>query len=636
MTIGARVGARRLVTGLALAISIILLMPFEPSFVPSDSTGGWSTRLAADLAEGRRFGVDTLFTYGPLGIVPTRAYHPGTFATLLFGSAIVAFAFVSASMRVFTRCGLTWRSASLLTLLVTATVTSQLNRVGTEPIFNLLIAFVPLLAAVGGGERERLPLELLLGIALAVAGLGKFNYLVGAAGVVAIVSALDLRARRVPAFGIAFALSVPSLWLLFGQRLGDLRPYLVSSLDITSGYTEAMSLESQPRDAVGFVIVAILLALATLAFRSSRREKLDELGVLLCWAGWLFIVMKTAVVRQDEHVLSASVTILATGVVLAAIVREDTRALRLTALSTIVLAVIGSLIALVALDATPSIELMRPIHTVRAQAAAISRSVVDPSWRDRRHEANLASVRAMTPLPPLSGSVDFMPSSSTVPWAHGFSRKPNPVVMSYIAPYSPDLAEAQAAHLRAVDGPRNLFVRLETIDDRYPSLDFGPSLLEMLSAYAVAGRAGEDLLLSRRERPRRLSLEAIGRRQAKVGESIDIATLAAGRGPVWVRIRAEGGIHGALVSALYRSSTFYIRATTADGSVRVNRYIPRGGEAGFLLSPYLDSRDSLEALLEGAGTRAGPISAFSIDAGPSALPSMQSITVELFAIRVGQ
>lgn len=614
----------------------MLLIPFEPSFVSSDSTGGWSTRLASDLAECKRFGVETRFTYGPLGIVATRAYYPGTFPTLLLCSAIVAIAFVAASMRVFTRCGLAWWSAALLTLLVTATVTSQFNRVGTEPIFNLLIAFVPLLAAVGREERKSLPLELLLGIALAIAGLGKFNYFVGAAGAVAIVSALDLRARRVPAIAIAFALSVPSLWLLTGQRLGDLRLYLGSSLDVTGGYTEAMSLESQPRDAVGFVIAAILLALATLAFRSSRREKHAELGVLLCWIGWLFIVMKTAVVRQDEHVLSASVTILATAVVLAAIVRRDSRALRLTALSTIALAVIASLIALVALDATPPIELMRPIHTVSAQAAAISRSVVDPSWRERRHEANLAAVKAMTPLPPLSGSVDFMPSSSTVPWAHGLSRKPNPVVMSYIAPHTKDLAEAQAQHLRAVDGPRNLFVLLETIDDRYPSMDFGPSLLEMLSSYAVAGRVGEELLLSRRETPRRLVLEPIGKREVEVGETIDVAKLAAGRGPVWARIHAEGGARRALTSALYRSTTFRIRATTADGSVRVKRYIPRGGETGFLLSPYLDRRDSLEALLNGTGNPAGSISAFSIDAEPSAFPWMQSITVELFAIRIDQ
>ena len=314
MTSDARKWIRQFVVGLAIAISVLLIVPFEPVFFPSDSTTSWSARIVADFAEGRRFGVETVFNYGPLGLVPTRCYFPGTYLALLLGSAVVAAAFIASNMRVFTLSGFTALGGSLLTVAVATIVTSQLHLVGTEPLFNLLVAFVPLLA-IARKENRSIPwLDSLLGVAFAVASLGKFNYMVGATGVICAATLLDALKRRPPWILAAYLSSLLAMWKAAGQAFGDLFTYLRLSFESSRRYAEAMSLESQTRDAVVFVFAAALLALACVAAIRRNERLVSAVVVGLSWAFWVFLILKTAVVRQDEHVLSASITFLGAGV----------------------------------------------------------------------------------------------------------------------------------------------------------------------------------------------------------------------------------------------------------------------------------------------------------------------------------
>ena len=81
--------------------------------------------------------------------------------------------------------------------------------------------------------------------ALALAALVKFSYFVAASAAVLAVGADEaIGERRPPPIAVAFAGLVALFWLLGGQSLLDLPAFLVSSLDLSSGYAQAMSLRT--------------------------------------------------------------------------------------------------------------------------------------------------------------------------------------------------------------------------------------------------------------------------------------------------------------------------------------------------------------------------------------------------------
>ncbi|MBI2212171.1 MAG: hypothetical protein HYU52_00870 [Acidobacteria bacterium] len=624
--------ASHTISVLAIAITVLLLVPFEPVFWPPEETSGWTTRIVADLAEGRRFGVDTVFGYGPLGVVPIRVYFPGTYGWLLAGSCAVATAFIVSSMALLAHSGFGRFQATALTLLAAGVATSQLHQVGTEPVFNLLIAFVPLLGFARGREPLGWAVALLLGFALAIAALGKFNYLIGAGGVIAVSTAVDLARRRVPYVGIAFGAAFLVLWTACGQRLGDLPAFLSGSIDYTRGYTDAMSLQSVAQDAVGFVLAAGLLLLAATATQAFLARTPEQVAALFGMAFFLSLVLKTAVVRQDEHVLSAAVTLVAAAIFITAIERKMGRRLKLATGTAVVLAITAWTISLASLGATTSEELVQPLRTIRAQASGFAQTLTDPSRLERQHRTNLASVKAHSDLPALEGTIDYMPNGSTMPWALGLMPRPNPVVMGYVGAYTPRLAMLQAEHLRGVNAPRNLVVRLDTIDNRFPSLDLGPSLLEILSSYAPAGRVKGAIVLLRQRELRTLQLEPIASVDLRPGEAIDLASLVPHSSMIWARIHVHRGMARSVASALYHSPSLRIRVVLRAGGEIEKRYVPGGGEAGFLVSPYLANTDSLEQMLRGELEPTNDVSSFSIDADATPLPAIQGLTVELFEV----
>ena len=78
----------------------------------------WAAVIAWGYLHGLRWGVDLVFTYGPLGFLqPNAPYTPGLFDTYLAGQAVLALGYAGVYALCFHRLGIAARCAFALAVL---------------------------------------------------------------------------------------------------------------------------------------------------------------------------------------------------------------------------------------------------------------------------------------------------------------------------------------------------------------------------------------------------------------------------------------------------------------------------------------------------------------------------------------
>jgi hypothetical protein len=149
------------------------------------------------------------------------------------------------------------------------------------------------------------PRRLVLRRAARPYGAIKFTTLLaGFAVAIAVALALYRRAPRTAAIiASVFAVATVALWLLCGQNPLNIPAYLLASLEVSSGYNNAMSLPTPHEPFISGLAVAGLLGLA-LAFHlfTSKRRPLAIATAVLC-AAFLFLNWKHGFVRADGHMI---------------------------------------------------------------------------------------------------------------------------------------------------------------------------------------------------------------------------------------------------------------------------------------------------------------------------------------------
>jgi hypothetical protein len=201
-----------------------------------------------------------------------------------------------------------------------------------------------------------------------------------------------------------------------------------------------------------------------------------------------------------------------------------------------------------------------------------------PDWTPREHgtlreayEAFLARVRNETPLPPMTGTTDAYPWNKALVLACGLPLRSRPVIQSYCA-FSPELAELNAAFLRGGHGAENIVFQLNTVDDRYPSLDDGRSWPELLTQYDLRDAEDSFLLLTRSSSPREFHLTPIRELSLAFRERLDLP--ATNDGPIWAEIEIPRTLRGSIMAALYKPPELWFHIKLRDGRVMVKRLIP--------------------------------------------------------------
>jgi len=595
------------------------------------------------------FGKTIVFTYGPYASICTRTYSPATDLRMLSGSAFLAFSYLSALLYLADRAN---RYAILGLLVLLATFGNPEMLLLSYSLL-LLACVVRHLNPVTGRESVRLKSRRLLAALIMWSTLGLLPLVKGSlllpylAGVAIPSGLLWHHSRRWQAVSVLLIPPAASatLWIIAGQRLSDIPAFLDGTLQLTSGYTEAMSTSWViVPNIVGDGFVLLFIALALLACQSivcSQRINSSSRRLLgLAAAALLFVTFKhgfIAVVNVSSAFATATVLIMILW--LLAENRVLTWLLAMAFVTTAGTSVVrdGVLLQEVhnkfGLHATwggaqgPADILRfcaeRALGSYFRTTIGSTISTYSEAWRGihsrvsgadsliTRFEKAKSAIVGDRALPALGGSADIYGYEQSILLASDNDWNPRPIIQSYSA-YTPALARWNEAHLRDLNSPEWVFFEIQTIGGRLPSLDDGASWPALLDNYTYVSYDGRIVLLRRKNAVRaRTSYELTYEQTCEIGKQV---TLPARGGILFAEVHLTPTRLGRMLAALFNPPQLRIKLVLADGRDKTFRIISGMMETGFLLSPLVNNTEEFADLSSRSGhlEKMGQVKSISI------------------------
>lgn len=548
----------------------------------------WVAALYMGLSKGLQFGTEFVFAYGPLGFLEQPAlYDSGLWIVALLYRTLICVALAVA---------LLWAARRALPLPLAAAAVYALLVIGRLEAAAVLLTFVVCVAAVSV-DPPRQALRLVTyggGVLAAIELLGKLNFGIGIAGL-CLVALLGLpgRRRNVPIFAAVFLASLIALWLIAGQGIDHLPDFASNSLQVLSGYSEAMPVNVSDVDwqrpwAVASIV--LLIGAAVLAgWREPRARRLALVGLAALFG---FLVFKQSFVRQGLGNASDFFPLIL-GAALALSWRLPARLPRLPPHAPLLALLAPLAVLTIAAFPGPSfLEALKPADHLEYLRQDVQ-ALVSPSKRRKLAEEGAEAMRSRYRLDPasrrwLSGrEVAVEPLEIGAAWAYGLDWHPLPVIQGYQA-YTPDLDRLNARALEGPDRPTAILRQNPaafegsphtSIDNRNIGWDPPAAARAMLCDYrAVRTTRRWQVLYPAAERCGRA--RQIGHLEIETGRPVRVPPPPPG---TFVFAR----IHGLGVGGLEQLRTFLYRArqrTATVNGTRTWRVVPGTAADGLILA----------------------------------------------------
>ena len=583
-----------------LAIAALLALCFWASrYEAVESTAtpdldpSWQQAKAYELVHGLRAGVDTVFTFGPLGWFYTSRYEPallGWKAAWELGLGLALAGFLGWALLV--QRGVAAKIAFAAALLVSD---------GSRDA-HYLLALLALGTWLAASPSRPLGARAAVYVLGSLVALVKFTWFVYAALCVAGLAAARGRERSVRAAAAELALATGAfvlVWTAVGQSPADLGSWLLTSSWISSGYNASMGLAGPQRELL-YALAALALAALALAAEAAGSERGPRriASLALCLAGVL-LAFKGGMVRAATSA-GTFLCFAAAAPFLVAPSRalEGPFARRARAVATAA-KIACAAVALHAWGVHVGRPPGPPLARVAETAAEIGRGAraIAAAGADRERLAYVdLKVREYLAMPRVREragreGVDVFFYGTSIALVNDLAWRPRPVFQSYSA-YTPRLAALNARFLAGERAPRFVLLRMETSDERLPGIEDGPAQLVLFGDYEPALAEDGWLLLERApDAPReaRRRAETALDRTVRFGEPIEIAALE-GRALV-LEAQIDPTALGLLAGTLLRGPKLEVEVVDGSGAVRRFRVSPSLLECGALVRPFLDSQD---------------------------------------------
>jgi hypothetical protein len=166
--------------------------------------------------------------------------------------------------------------------------------------------------------------------------------------------------------------------------------------------------------------------------------------------------------------------------------------------------------------------------------------------------------------------------------AAGYDFRPQPSLQSYSS-YTSRLRQKDQEYFAGPKRPDNLLFSLISIDGRYPTMDLGPSLPEILGHYDPIGIWKTGLVLRSRTTPRLTEWGQTERIPARIGEW---ASMPSTTGLSFVKAALRIRLAGQIVSLAFKQPHLWLDIQFSDGRTISRRFVPQLAETGFALVPF--------------------------------------------------
>lgn len=586
------------IASVVIGVAALFSVPF--SLPKEDLDPSWFWALHEAFVHGLRFGGDLVFTFGPFGFLYGRVYHPQTFPLVVALKLGLLLIMIWSLFEVTGRRSRWFLAVPPFLLLVSVFPMTD----------DAAWAFLQFCLCVALTRSESRLFGVAAGMGMALISLAKFMFLPTSVFLVLVLLVFGNRGIS-RWFAGSFLCATPMFWLAIGQNLTDLPHFMMRSMEITGGYSEAMGLEIRrplmelPKYLLGclILVVALLLPATKKDHRVRSTLAISIFTLMIC-----FVFFKHGFVRHDGHanIAYSVLALLALGTMFTALVDNY----RLTA----VLALFVTVNTTVCFsDANDCAKLeFGPIGHL-TEIGRLVTAQAPPPWKGLRSGFELAkeAIRARNPLPAMEGSADVISYNQGVLFAYGMQWKPRPVFQSYSA-YTPGLITLNGSVL-AQEGADNLLVKIQPIDGHLAAQEDSLVWRTLLDWYESAGTAAGFALLKRRTSPSEWISQEILVGSAKTGQPVRLPETQVGS-CLWVTIDLDETVGDRLLSALYKPSETSIVTLGSRGSKK-HRYLVAAGRAGFIISPRIMAISDLQALLAGQMPAGGDVRAFSLERG---------------------
>lgn len=467
-----------------LLFFVLLATSFQPTVgvFGANLDPSWCFAINWFFDKGVTFGRDVFFTYGPLGFLcSTRNVGHNVVIALAFWCA-VSLALAALLWQVLFKIEYSAKWQLPLAILFYVAARSV---VGAE-YFLYYVFFLALLLSVFSNYKNIIVCDVLL----IVVSLVKFSLFIGVlSGVVLFVAlafALKLPHAKRLSLHLAASLVLSSLaYMIYARSPSAYIGYIKGALEVSAGYSVAMSLFTQWSVNIIWVVLAAVLYLALLlaSFKNKRNF------FLLCmFLGPAFMVYKHGFVRADGHVnmtfagmiwiFSLIFLFFDFGSSEEAVFASLKLPKFTSRVNAFVLIMAIMAIALVQRDISPS----SIIADMNERSLDMPRNLGMTLYRDRTIDQNQ-----------LPDEVRQRVKSSTVtifPWnilciRHLDCRYvPFPAVQNYNA-YTPWLDSQDAAFFAGEEAPEYIVMTLESLDGRWPLLETPATWMAIAENYCV-------------------------------------------------------------------------------------------------------------------------------------------------------
>jgi hypothetical protein len=449
-----------------LAATVVLIGPARVSGPGVGLDPGWASGLNLARRAEIRYGRELIFTFGPWGFLdePLALSRLDFVLGLVFSvaSVVAVWLLIWAVLRSTLRPKLAGLVVSLLTL--------TLSSVSSPSFLLAAVAAISCLLYV-----RQTPTLSRIWCPVAVAGLGglllqvKFSegLAVSVFAFAACLTSPRARLLRTASSAVTWLVTSLVLWVVAGQSVSDIGPWLRESTDLVKGYSSAMSAESYP-DAFSLVAyaTALLLIISVLVLgwlRNTDRRALPHLGEVVVTVGALFFGFKETFTRHDPEHNAAFFVIAA--LLLCSLVEWGPR-MRVTAL----------LIALASLLASPATSTYVRANPLDAWALTWQFLTSDGSQSALLNQAR-ANDQAVFGLPVAmveatrGRSVSVDPWEVSMVWAYSMKWRPMPVFQGFAA-YTSSLDQLNANAAKAAHDDQ-MIIRATTVstEDRLTLID---------------------------------------------------------------------------------------------------------------------------------------------------------------------
>lgn len=562
--------------------------------------------LGMALRDRLSFGSRILFTYGPLGWFNSSPYIPELYWAK-YAWELVVRGFASALwIALAARLARPWERVVFVACLFLPGMSSDSW---------WFLAALALFAWVSAERRASLAWFAVAVLGWTLIALVKFTFLVFAAlcALAALASAWSRVSKSAWLARALLALLLPvCVWCALGQELASLPVYLGWSLELSSGYSAAMSQPAPPL-ALTLAAATALLALAAMSMQLGSHARAPHAwSAALLFVAGLFVAFKGGFVRYDGAVMffgfaAGAPFVLATaGDASAGLRPRLERASRAARLATVALSIAGTLVV------APGIDSLRHVwwHATNSVGANLPRLFAPRAERDHLDQLSRARENAFA-LPRVRAAVGDE-GVEVFGWEHAVLAlnhlrwNPRFVPQAYSV-LTERLAERNARDLEAPGAPRFVLLRGGPLDLRLPTLEDGLALRVLLRDYRPRLAEGGFVLFERASTaPQREALreEPLVERELAFGEVLaldaELSTIDPGASCLMLRMGLRATAAGRARAFLYNAPPVWLEVELEDGARTRWRLLPELASSGALIAPFLADHDALVRWVRGA------------------------------------